>query len=69
MTQLEALQKQDESLTRPELAAFRRCFEEFDSDAWDAHIEADIKAGKLEAPVLEALDEYRAGKKPTPAVR
>ncbi len=49
-------------LSNEELAQFRRWFAEFDGDAWDAQIEADAKAGKLDALAEEALAEYRAGK-------
>ena len=44
------------------LAAFRRWFAKYDAAAWDAQIEADAKAGKLDGLAAEALAEYRAGK-------
>ena len=49
-------------LPAPELAQFRQWFTEFDNDAWDAQIEADAAAGKLDALAAEALEEYKAGK-------
>ncbi len=49
-------------LSNDELAQFRRWFAEFDGAAWDAQIEADAKAGKLDALAEEALAEYHAGK-------
>jgi succinate dehydrogenase flavin-adding protein (antitoxin of CptAB toxin-antitoxin module) len=49
-------------LTPEELAQFRRWFAEYDSDLWDAQIEADATAGKLDALAQEALAEYHAGK-------
>ena len=49
-------------LSNEELAQFRKWFAEFDGDAWDAQIEADAKAGKLDALAEEALAEYHAGK-------
>ncbi|MEP6755119.1 MAG: hypothetical protein ABJA67_06440 [Chthonomonadales bacterium] len=33
-----------------------------DGDKWDAQIEADAAAGKLDTLVLEALTDYHAGK-------
>jgi hypothetical protein len=44
-----------------ELKKFRAWFAEFDARAWDAQIEADSKAGKLDALVAEALAEHEAG--------
>ena len=49
-------------LPAPELARFRQWFAEFDGDVWDAQIEADAAAGKLDALASEALAEYHAGK-------
>ena len=43
-----------------DLAKFRRWFAEFDAKAWDAQIEADAAAGKLDALAAEA----KAGKNP-----
>lgn len=44
-----------------ELAKFRRWYATFDADAWDAEIEADAAAGKLDALAAEALSEYHNG--------
>ena len=49
------------SLPPADLAEFRRWFAEFDAAAWDAQIEADVAAGKLDALAEEALAEYRSG--------
>jgi hypothetical protein len=49
-------------LSSEELAQFRKWFAKFDGDAWDAQIEADAKAGKLDALAQEALAEFHAGK-------
>ncbi len=40
----------------------RAWFVEFDARVWDAQIEADAKAGKLDGLVAEALADYKAGK-------
>ena len=41
------------------LAEFRRWFAEFDAAAWDRRLEADVTAGKLDALLTEADDDYR----------
>ena len=50
------------SLSRVELSAFHRWFEEFMADAWDQQIEEDIKAGKLNHLIAEADHEFEAGR-------
>jgi hypothetical protein len=35
---------------------------EFDAQIWDAQIEADAQAGKLDGLINEALADYKAGK-------
>jgi hypothetical protein len=62
MTAVEFLERAVATLSPAELAAFRRWFAEFDAEAWDAQIEADACADKLEAFAAEALAEYKAGK-------
>lgn len=62
MTTIESLERAVAGLPPADLAEFRRWFAEFDAAAWDAQIEADAAAGKLDALAAEALSEYRAGK-------
>jgi hypothetical protein len=62
MTTLESVERAVATLPPAELAAFRRWFAEFDAAAWDAQIEADAAAGKLDSLAAEALAEYNAGK-------
>ena len=62
MTELEKLEEQIAKLTPEELKAFRAWFAEFDARAWDAQIEQDSKAGKLDELAAEAVAEYKAGK-------
>lgn len=61
MTTAESIEQAVAQLPPAELAKFRRWFAEFDADAWDAQIEADATAGKLDALAEEALAEYRSG--------
>jgi len=62
MTLVETVEKEIERFSRSELAEFRLWFKNYDSDAWDAQIEADAAAGKLNALAKEAIAEYEAGK-------
>ena len=63
MTQtLEAAEKAVIQLSPAELSQFRQWFAEYDGDIWDAQIESDAAAGKLDALAQEALTEYHAGK-------
>jgi hypothetical protein len=49
-------------LTREELANFSRWFEEYLADKWDRQIEADIRAGKLDAAGNRADTDFEAGR-------
>jgi hypothetical protein len=62
MSILEAAEKAVIQLSAQELAQFRQWFAEYDGELWDAQIEADAEAGKLDALAKEALTEYKAGK-------
>ena len=48
--------------TPDDLAKLRDWFEEFASQLWDAQIERDAKAGKLDRLAAEALAEHKAGR-------
>lgn len=61
MSTVEAIENAVKVLPAPELAKFRKWFAEFDGAAWDAQIESDAAAGKLDALAEEALAEYRNG--------
>ena len=50
-----------EQLSRDDLAAFRDWFSTFDAAEWDAQIERDISAGKLDKLAAEGIEEYVAG--------
>ena len=62
MTKLERIERDVEALTREELARFRDWFAEYDAAVWDAQIEADAKAGRLDKLAAEALADHRAGR-------
>ena len=62
MNKIEAIEKQIESLSQEELAAFRQWYHEFDGLVWDRQLEGDIRTGKLDALADEAIDAQKSGK-------
>jgi hypothetical protein len=62
MTTAEDIEKAVEQLAPRELARFRAWFEVFDAAQFDAAIERDARAGKLDAHAEEALAAHRAGR-------
>jgi hypothetical protein len=62
MSEVDQVERQIEKLSPADLAKFRAWFLEFDGRVWDAQIESDMKAGKLQDLIAEALAEYKAGK-------
>ncbi len=62
MRKVEEIEDQIQKLSREEFAELRDWFLEQDWNAWDAQIEADAKAGKLDELVSEAKTEYKSGK-------
>ncbi len=61
MTSVQAIEQAVEQLPAHDLAEFRRWFAQFDEAVWDAQIEADAGAGKLDLLAAEALAEYHNG--------
>jgi hypothetical protein len=57
----EDIEKAVEQLPPRELARFRAWFEAFEARQFDAAIERDARAGKLDALAEEALAEHRGG--------
>jgi hypothetical protein len=62
MTTAEGIEKAVEQLAPSELARFRTWFEAFDARQFDAAIERDAQAGRLDAHADEALATHRAGR-------
>ena len=62
MSEVEQVEKQVKKLSAEDLAKFRAWFFEFDARVWDAQIESDLKAGRLQGLIAEALADYKAGK-------
>lgn len=62
MSKLEEIEKAVQQLSSEEMDKFRLWFEELQADLFDAKIEADIKAGKLDKHFDAALADHAAGK-------
>ena len=62
MTKLEEIETAVTRLSPGELAKFRDWFEEFASQQWDAQIERDAKAGKLDRLAEKARENHKAGR-------
>jgi len=62
MSEVNQLAKRIENLSPRDFAEFRAWFFESDARVWDRQIEADVKAGKLDGLIAEALADYKAGK-------
>jgi hypothetical protein len=63
MTKMEEIEKAVEQLSPADLARFRAWFEEFDACLFDAEIERDAKAGKLDQLMEEARANHAAGRR------
>ncbi|HEX5481096.1 MAG TPA: hypothetical protein VFZ08_00550 [Terriglobia bacterium] len=62
MSEVEQLEQRIKNLSPRDLAELRAWFVEFDARAWDEQIAADMKAGKLDTLITDALADYKAGK-------
>ncbi|MBI4588729.1 MAG: hypothetical protein HY725_07805 [Candidatus Rokubacteria bacterium] len=61
MGKIENLEEQIRALSPEEFARFREWFAQFDAEAWDRQLEADVKAGKLDKLAEGALRAHAAG--------
>ncbi len=62
MSRIEAIEREVQRLSAQELADFRQWFARFNAEAWDRQFEADVAAGKLDAPAEKALRDHEAGR-------
>jgi alkylhydroperoxidase family enzyme len=62
MTTVEAITAAIAELPPEQVAQVRAWLNEHDEAEWDAQIEQDERAGRLDAPADRALAEYRAGR-------
>ena len=65
MSKVEKLEQQVQARSSEELAQSRHWFLEFDWTVWDAQLERDARAGKLDAMAEKARREH-ATRKTTP---
>ncbi len=61
MSKIEQLEQTVSNLSLEDFAQFRAWFLEFEGRVWDAQIEADLKAGKLDQLIAEARAEFGQG--------
>ena len=61
MGRIENLEEQIRALSPEEFARFREWFAQFDAEAWDRQLEADVKAGKLDKLAERTLRAHAAG--------
>ena len=59
MPDVKAIEDAVQSLPPSALAEFRHWFTEFDAAAWDRQIDSDAVAGKLDALLAEAEQDYK----------
>ena len=62
MSRVEKIENQIKELSKDELTALREWFADFDGDAWDRQMEADINAGRLDTLAERAPRDHEAGR-------
>lgn len=62
MTRIEEIESRIREPNSDELGTLRRWFLEFDAEAWDSQLEADISNGKLDSLADEALTHHKNGR-------
>ena len=62
MSKLRQIESAVQRLFSADLARFREWFAEFDAARWDEKLEADVKAGKLDALADRALRDHADGR-------
>ena len=62
MGKVESIESLIQELSPEELATLREWLATYDAEAWDRQLEADAKAGKLDALAERALQDHLAGR-------
>ena len=62
MSTVEEIEQQIKKLPQEEFAKLRRWIAEVDAEIWDAQIEADIRAGRLDEMGNQAMAAHAAGR-------
>lgn len=63
MSSVDEIEAAISQLSREDLTVFRDWFSEFDAAAWDQQLEADVRAGNLDALADEAIRDLREGRR------
>lgn len=61
MTTVAEIQEAITSLPKSDYARLRRWFDEYDWEEWDREFEEDVRAGRLDALAVEALEAKAKG--------
>jgi hypothetical protein len=62
MSNIHEIEEAVRNLPPDQLEVFRQWFSEFDAQAWDRQLEADVAAGRLDNLGQEALNNLRQGR-------
>jgi cytochrome c553 len=62
MTTIDEIKAAISHLSDTELRELRAWYDQFDAELWDAQMEEDVAAGRLDALAEEALHAFRNGK-------
>jgi hypothetical protein len=66
MSDVKAIEEAVRALSADQLAEFRHWFAEFDRAAWDAQLEDDLAAGRLDDLISEAQADFASGPRKQP---
>ena len=61
MVTIKEIEEAVKSLPPEQYKAFRRWFDEYEARQWDAQIERDVNAGKLDELAQKAIQDYESG--------
>jgi len=62
MGKVEKIEREIKDLSPDEMTELREWFAAFDAEAWDRQLEADVRAGKLDARADQALKAHASGR-------
>jgi hypothetical protein len=62
MGKVESIEHLIQELSATELTRLREWFAQYDAEIWDRQMEADAKAGKLDALAERALRDHEVGR-------
>jgi hypothetical protein len=59
---VQEIEKAVADLSSSDLKQFTKWFERYQAEIWDRQIESDVKAGKLDALIKEADEDFDSGR-------